>query len=86
MWSKVPCRHPRDGADHLCHPPHDMIYLCRMCRYFSPQEVANLLGFPRTFSFPATITARQQYKLLGNSVCVPMLTLLLEHIVAAQGD
>jgi tRNA (cytosine38-C5)-methyltransferase len=39
-------------------------------RYFSPREVANLMGFPPApaFQFPESITTKQRYKLLGNSV------------------
>ncbi len=39
-------------------------------RYFSPREVANLMGFPPApaFQFPDSITTKQRYKLLGNSV------------------
>jgi tRNA (cytosine38-C5)-methyltransferase len=39
-------------------------------RYFSPREVANLMGFPPAprFRFPDSVTTKQRYKLLGNSV------------------
>ena len=41
-------------------------------RYFSPREVANLMGFPPAFQFPESITTKQRYKLLGNSVRNPV--------------
>lgn len=46
-------------------------------RYFSPQEISSLLGFPPNFSFPDTITNKQRYKVLGNSLNVTVVSLLL---------
>lgn len=40
-------------------------------RYFAPMEIANLLGFPRHFSFPASTSTRNQWAALGNSLHVP---------------
>eukprot|EP00913_Durusdinium_trenchii_P007862 g7379.t1 len=37
-------------------------------RYFAPKEVANLMGFPRTWSLPGDLPCRTQWRLLGNSV------------------
>ena len=53
---------PRDDVDKL---------RALRLRYFSPREVANLMGFPAApvFEFPDRITTKQCYKLLGNSVC-----------------
>uniref|UniRef100_A0A8D2ZWL8 tRNA aspartic acid methyltransferase 1 n=1 Tax=Scophthalmus maximus TaxID=52904 RepID=A0A8D2ZWL8_SCOMX len=42
-------------------------------RYFTPREVANLMGFPQSFSFPEQISTRQQYKALGNSLNVEVV-------------
>nr|CAG4646439.1 EOG090X0A4V [Macrothrix elegans] len=39
-------------------------------RYFTPREVASLMGFPQEFKFPSTISLRTKYKLLGNSLNV----------------
>ena len=50
-------------------------------RYFTPREVANLLGFPSTFSFPSNITLRQQYKALGNSLNVTVVGLLIFNLL-----
>jgi site-specific DNA-cytosine methylase len=61
----------------------DLLRALRL-RYFSPREVANLLGFPASFEFPPAITRKQQYKLLGNSVSVPVLIRLLEHAVGIE--
>ena len=40
-------------------------------RRFSPSEVARLLGFPDKFKLPASLTTRQLWKLLGNTVSIP---------------
>uniref|UniRef100_A0AAQ4RJB6 tRNA (cytosine(38)-C(5))-methyltransferase n=1 Tax=Gasterosteus aculeatus aculeatus TaxID=481459 RepID=A0AAQ4RJB6_GASAC len=46
-------------------------------RYFSPREVANLMGFPQSFSFPQQISTKQQYRVLGNSLNVVVVARLL---------
>ncbi|XP_042366340.1 tRNA (cytosine(38)-C(5))-methyltransferase [Plectropomus leopardus] len=51
-------------------------------RYFTPREVANLMGFPPSFSFPEQITTRQQYKVLGNSLNVLVVSRLLQLLVS----
>ncbi|KAL9885681.1 tRNA (cytosine(38)-C(5))-methyltransferase isoform 2-T2 [Glossina fuscipes fuscipes] len=47
-------------------------------RYFTPREVARLMGFPETFNFPLEITNRQKYKLLGNSINVQLVSELIK--------
>lgn len=47
-------------------------------RYFTPQEVLSLMMFPETYSFPASITTKQCYRLLGNSVNVQVISELLK--------
>lgn len=39
-------------------------------RYFTPREVASLMCFPDSFSFPSSVTNKQKYRVLGNSVNV----------------
>uniref|UniRef100_A0A8C2EBP1 tRNA aspartic acid methyltransferase 1 n=1 Tax=Cyprinus carpio TaxID=7962 RepID=A0A8C2EBP1_CYPCA len=39
-------------------------------RYFTPREIANLMGFPADFTFPKHISVKQQYRVLGNSLNV----------------
>uniref|UniRef100_A0A7N8WLW2 tRNA (cytosine(38)-C(5))-methyltransferase n=1 Tax=Mastacembelus armatus TaxID=205130 RepID=A0A7N8WLW2_9TELE len=51
-------------------------------RYFTPREVANLMGFPQSFSFPAQIPTKQQYKVLGNSLNVVVVAKLLRQLVS----
>ncbi|XP_011222478.1 tRNA (cytosine(38)-C(5))-methyltransferase isoform X2 [Ailuropoda melanoleuca] len=47
-------------------------------RYFTPKEIANLLGFPSEFGFPEKITVKQRYRLLGNSLNVRVVAKLIK--------
>ncbi|XP_022371570.1 tRNA (cytosine(38)-C(5))-methyltransferase isoform X4 [Enhydra lutris kenyoni] len=47
-------------------------------RYFTPKEIANLLGFPSEFGFPEKITVKQRYRLLGNSLNVHVVAKLIK--------
>uniref|UniRef100_A0A9R1SIK3 tRNA aspartic acid methyltransferase 1 n=2 Tax=Cyprinus carpio TaxID=7962 RepID=A0A9R1SIK3_CYPCA len=47
-------------------------------RYFTPREIANLMGFPADFTFPKHISVKQQYRVLGNSLNVHVLCVLYE--------
>ncbi|XP_025252576.1 tRNA (cytosine(38)-C(5))-methyltransferase isoform X6 [Theropithecus gelada] len=47
-------------------------------RYFTPKEIANLLGFPPEFGFPENITVKQRYRLLGNSLNVHVVAKLIK--------
>ena len=49
-------------------------------RYFSPTEIIGLLWFPAQFDFPADVTMKQQYQLLGNSLNVYVVSVLLKLI------
>uniref|UniRef100_A0A3Q0SWY4 tRNA (cytosine(38)-C(5))-methyltransferase n=1 Tax=Amphilophus citrinellus TaxID=61819 RepID=A0A3Q0SWY4_AMPCI len=51
-------------------------------RYFTPREVANLMGFPQSFTFPEQILIIQQYRLLGNSLNVVVVAKLLQLLVS----
>ncbi|KAL1921808.1 uncharacterized protein VTP21DRAFT_10450 [Calcarisporiella thermophila] len=68
-------------------------------RYFTPEEIALLMGFPiRTdqaanhlinhtdiyFSFPPSISLRQQYRLLGNSVNTYVVSQLLRYLLSSS--
>ncbi|KAI7884131.1 S-adenosyl-L-methionine-dependent methyltransferase [Mucor mucedo] len=50
-------------------------------RYFSPREVANLMGFPPEFSFPETSTIKQRYRTLGNSISVKLVSELMRYLM-----
>lgn len=51
-------------------------------RYFSPREVANLMGFPLCFSFPQHMSSLQKYRLLGNSLNVEVVCRLLQQLLS----
>ena len=53
-------------------------------RYFSPQEIALLHCFPRHFEFPPTLTLRQCYQLLGNSLNVKVVGELLSLLLKSS--
>ena len=51
-------------------------------RFFTEFEIASLLGFPTSFSFPEDVSLKKRYALLGNSLCVPIVTQLLKLLLA----
>ncbi|KAF7708667.1 tRNA (cytosine(38)-C(5))-methyltransferase [Silurus meridionalis] len=51
-------------------------------RYFTPREIANLMGFPPDFSFPSNISMKQQYRVLGNSLNVHVVAKLISLMVS----
>lgn len=51
-------------------------------RYFTPKEVANLMGFPKTFVIPEHISLKQRYKVLGNSLNVVVVSRLLQILLS----
>lgn len=53
-------------------------------RYFSGREMANLMGFVDTFSFPDNCGPKQQRKLLGNSLNVRVAARLSELALTAM--
>uniref|UniRef100_A0A3B5KNH8 tRNA (cytosine(38)-C(5))-methyltransferase n=1 Tax=Xiphophorus couchianus TaxID=32473 RepID=A0A3B5KNH8_9TELE len=60
-------------------------------RYFTPREVANVMGFPQSFTFPEDISIIQQYRVLGNSLNVLVVARLLqlmtsEHFGHSEGE
>lgn len=50
-------------------------------RYFTPREVSRLMAFPDSFNFPAEISRKQQYRLLGNSINVKVVSHLIKYLV-----
>ncbi|XP_051969667.1 tRNA (cytosine(38)-C(5))-methyltransferase isoform X1 [Xyrauchen texanus] len=46
-------------------------------RYFTPREIANIMGFPVEFTFPKHISVKQQYRVLGNSLNVHVVSNLI---------
>ncbi len=47
-------------------------------RRFSPAEILRLHGFPEGFAFPPELDAVRRYKLVGNSLSVPVVRVLLD--------
>ncbi|EDQ92472.1 uncharacterized protein MONBRDRAFT_1464, partial [Monosiga brevicollis MX1] len=47
-------------------------------RYFTPQEMLRLHGFPTDFVIPSSVTDRQARKAIGNSLCVTIVAHLLD--------
>jgi len=47
-------------------------------RYFSGIELAHLFGFSNDFCFPSSISLKQQWKLIGNSLNVRVAARLTE--------
>lgn len=47
-------------------------------RFFTPKEVCRLMSFPEHFSFPDSISIKQKYMLLGNSVNVKVVSELIK--------
>jgi len=56
----------------------DMLRYSGQLRRFTPKELLTLFGFPKSFSFPSDITLDHQYKLVGNSINVTVVTLLVK--------
>lgn len=51
-------------------------------RYFTPREIANLMGFPDDFTFPKHISVKQQYRVLGNSLNVHVVSHLIRLMIS----
>lgn len=49
-------------------------------RRFTPREVARLLGYPPSFTLPADLSCRRAWKLLGNSLSIPVVRYVLSHL------
>ncbi|GMT24327.1 hypothetical protein PFISCL1PPCAC_15624 [Pristionchus fissidentatus] len=50
-------------------------------RPFSPREVASLMSFPHSFSWPSQVTHKQLYRALGNSVSVIVVSNLVSRLL-----
>jgi DNA (cytosine-5)-methyltransferase 1 len=50
-------------------------------RKLTPQECANLQGFPRSFKFPKGMADAHRYHQLGNSVTVPLIERIAKSLV-----
>lgn len=50
-------------------------------RYFTPKEISRLMCFPEKFNFPPSITTKQRYRLLGNSINIKVVSLLIRLLI-----
>jgi site-specific DNA-cytosine methylase len=50
-------------------------------RWFTPEEIARMLGFPATFRFPGGLDRARRWKLVGNSLSVPAVVEVLEPLL-----
>ena len=53
-------------------------------RLFTPREVASLMCFPPSFTWPEQTTTKQLYRALGNSVNVRVVSTLLQRLLSGQ--
>ena len=49
-------------------------------RMLTPKECLDLMGFPKSFSFPDNLESKSAYKQCGNSVVVPVIRRIAEQI------
>jgi DNA (cytosine-5)-methyltransferase 1 len=52
-------------------------------RRLTPRECARLMGFPRDFEIPASVSDTQAYRQFGNSVVVPVVERIAKSVVEA---
>eukprot|EP00980_Cylindrotheca_fusiformis_P030862 scaffold25535_cov117-Cylindrotheca_fusiformis.AAC.5 len=62
----------------------DMMKYSGQLRRFAPRELLALFGFPATFEFPQGVNLEQQYKLIGNSINVTVVTLLMKELLLSD--
>jgi site-specific DNA-cytosine methylase len=55
-------------------------------RYFSPEELLHMFGFPQSLSYPVTVTRRKMYELIGNSLNVKVAGSLLKFLFASSSS
>ena len=63
----------------------DMVAYHGKLRRLAPSELLHLFGFPSTYEFPPRLTSlEQQYKLIGNSINVTVVSMLLKELLLAD--
>lgn len=56
-------------------------------RYLTPRELLSLFGFPDdSFIFPADISLRKRYELIGNSINVTVVSELLRYLLISSKE
>ena len=61
--------------------PRYSSYTDQKLRFFAPVEISKLMGFPQKFAFPESISTKQAYALLGNSLNVLVVSELLKFMM-----
>ncbi|EIE24809.1 S-adenosyl-L-methionine-dependent methyltransferase [Coccomyxa subellipsoidea C-169] len=79
-FTKTYTRYTKGSGSQLATRSLDLLRAMRL-RYFTPREIANLHSFPAGFSFPAHVTLRQRYALLGNSLSALVVADLLRYLL-----
>lgn len=59
----------------------DMLQYSGRLRRFTPREILAIFGFPPSFSFPEDLPLEHQYKLIGNSINVTLVSLLAKELL-----
>ena len=60
----------------------DMTAHCGSIRRFTPRELLSLFGFPPSFSFSPGVSLEKQYKLVGNSVNVNVISYVVGELLS----
>ncbi|KAL3939369.1 MAG: hypothetical protein SGBAC_005891 [Bacillariaceae sp.] len=79
----------RESEDSCEQSPIDrtnMMQYSGQLRRFTPKELLCLFGFPPSLTFPESINLENQYKLIGNSINVNVVTLLLKELLVGDLD
>lgn len=53
-------------------------------RYFTPDEIVAMLGFPQPFQWPETLSLRRRYAMAGNSIHVPTVARLIGRLIGER--
>lgn len=53
-------------------------------RFFSPREIANIMCFPKEFTWSENLTNKQMYRVLGNSLNVHVVACLLKYLIGVN--
>jgi site-specific DNA-cytosine methylase len=71
---------------HACHGAGSVIRTPRGLRFFSPDEMARLLGLPEPFRFPPDTPRASRWRLLGNSLSVQAVREVLARVLAEAAE
>jgi DNA (cytosine-5)-methyltransferase 1 len=71
----ITARYAKDGSECLIAQKY------KNPRRLSPREGLDLMGFPKSFTFPASVSYTNKFKLIGNSIVVPVLTDIMKPVI-----